>query len=691
MHMTEFSAWQALLLALLLWLPKVCGAQVTVVPAIVDGVRVFSPDDFARFAPRTALDMVQQLPGFTISEADERRGLGQATENVLINGKRISGKTNDAITALGRIPVENVLRIEILEGARLDIPGLSGQVVNIVAASSDGISGQYAWRPQFRFNGVSPRLTAGEASISGAFKDAFDYTVSIENDAFREGEEGDERVFAADDAVLDLRQEQRRISAEVPVLSVALDYTGSDDVFANLDLAYGEFDFTGRERSLRSGDGLPGRVRDLLQTEDEWNLEISGDYAFGLGAGRLKLIGFQRLEHSPTLSQVITDFDDGSSDTGTRFESVADEGESILRSEYNWKTAAGADWQVAAEGAFNFLDVESELQNLDGSGAFVPVALPGATSRVEELRAEVTATYAAALSPTWSLQGSLGGEYSELSQSGMFGQTRSFVRPKGFVALIWRPADGTSLTWRIEREVGQLGFFDFVASVNVDQDNQNAANPDLVPRQSWNGEIVATHDFGEYGSATLRLFGEWVSDIIDQIPIGPDSEAPGNLDSAMLYGLELNGTVLFDALGWNGARLDVDLALQDSSVDDPISGLPRPISGELIRQVEATLRHDIPATAWAYGATWFERREARTVRLDEINRFTATPGDLGVFVEHKDVFGATVNATLSNILDLDERFARTVFSERNNGPVAFREDRVRGFGPILNITVSGTF
>lgn len=680
-----------LLLTVLAATPMSVIAQQATLAEDINGVRTFTPEDFARFAPRTALDMVQQIPGFTISEADERRGLGQATENVLLNGKRISGKTNDAITALGRIPADNVIRIEILEGATLDIPGLSGQVVNIVSANTGGISGRYVWRPEFRFeNNVPARLTAGEASVSGAFN-KFDYTVSVENDSFRSANSGLEQVFDPVNNVIDERDEITRFRGENPVFSVALDYSGDNGNVGNLDLAYGIFDFRRSELSLQSGANQPDRVRDFMNSEDEWNFEGSGDYEFGLGGGRLKVIGFQRFEHSPTLNALRTEFADDSPDTGSRFDRVADEGESIFRAEYYWKTSSGSDWQLSTEGAYNFLDIESELEVLDDNGEFILVDIPGATSRVEELRGEVAATYATPLSSNWSLQTSLGAEYSEISQSGELGQTRSFVRPKGFAALNWQPGENTDVTFRIEREVGQLNFFDFVASVNVDLNNQNESNPDLVPQQSWIGEVVLVQKFGEYGSTNLRVFGELITDITDQIPIGPDGEAPGNIDSATVYGLELNSTLLLDPLGWRGARLDVNLELQGSSVDDPLTGLARRISRSPIRELEIEFRHDIPTTDWAYGAMYFERRQSSVVRLSETRLFISRPGDLGVFLEHKDVFGLTVNAALLNLLDSEERFTRTSFVNRNNGPVAFREERVRTFGPILNFTISGAF
>ena len=70
--------------------------------------RVFTPADFARFAPKSAYDMLVQVPGFTIRGAVVERGLGQASENVLINGQRIANKSGGAIDELQKISASNV-------------------------------------------------------------------------------------------------------------------------------------------------------------------------------------------------------------------------------------------------------------------------------------------------------------------------------------------------------------------------------------------------------------------------------------------------------------------------------------------------------------------------------------------------------------------------------------------------------
>jgi outer membrane receptor for ferrienterochelin and colicins len=81
------------------------------------GKQVYTPADFERFAPKTAYDMLVQVPSFTIRQADQDRGLGQASENVLINGQRIANKTGGAVDELRRIAAASVERIEIVDAS----------------------------------------------------------------------------------------------------------------------------------------------------------------------------------------------------------------------------------------------------------------------------------------------------------------------------------------------------------------------------------------------------------------------------------------------------------------------------------------------------------------------------------------------------------------------------------------------
>ncbi|MES2902881.1 MAG: TonB-dependent receptor plug domain-containing protein, partial [Pseudomonadota bacterium] len=169
--------------------------------------RVYAPVDFARFAPKSALDMVNQVPGFSIRGEDTgSRGLGQASGNVLLNGERISGKSTDPVTALQAIPAGNVTRIEIVDAAEVDVPGLTGQVANVLYKAQSKVSGQYSYRPEFRAYFADPNLTRGDASVSGT-RGPVQYTVSFRNDASRSAAGGPTTIERGDGTLFERRDD----------------------------------------------------------------------------------------------------------------------------------------------------------------------------------------------------------------------------------------------------------------------------------------------------------------------------------------------------------------------------------------------------------------------------------------------------------------------------------------------------
>jgi len=661
--------------------------------AAAQGARTYTAPDFARFAPRSALDMLNNVPGFSIDAGDtDRRGLGQATGNVLINGERFTGRSTDIFTELGRISAANVARIEIVDGATLNISGLTGQVANVVTVSR-GLTGNFAWRPQLRARRTPFRGLDGEVSINGSIDPSTQFTLSARNVSRRNGNAGPEIVVTPAGAILDRRDEVLFVNEDGPRIAGTIRPNFGDGSILNANAAFALFNLDLGEDGFRTGPGQPDRTRILREREREYNYELGGDYEFGLGGGRLKFIGVHRFEHSPYTQTLTTDFSDGRPREGQRFTQTADEAETILRGEYRW-SAGRNEWQASLEGALNRLDVVNNLFTLDPTGTFLPVANAATESVVEERRAEATLTYSRPLSPTLTFQAAVGAEYSELVQSGPNGLSRQFIRPKGFVNLAWRPNADLDVSLRLERAVDQLNFFDFVASSNVSAGTSNAGNANLVPPQRWNAQVQARRNLGPWGTVTGRLYGSLITDIVDIIPIGTTGQSPGNLPgNAFIYGFQLNGTINFDPIGWRGAKLDANLQFQGSSLEDPLTGLRRPFNERMTRQIEMTLRHDIPRTDWAWGVNVFQYRQSEGFRLDQRFRFLDTPGSLGVFVEHKNLFGLTVRASVDNLLDTNESFSRTFFDGRRNSTnsnVLFTEDRDRFYGPVFTISITGT-
>lgn len=672
--------------------PTAAAVSTGLQPSIDNGRQIFQAAQFARFSPRTALDMVAQVPGFAIDTGDDsRRGLGQADQNVLINGQRISGKDNDAFTVLRRIPAGSVVRIEIVDGATLAISGLSGQILNLVTNGASGgkLSGSFRQRSTFRDNGTL--LPEGEISLSGRLGTG-NFTLSLENEPFLQGGAGPEAISDRRGNILFRRDEVVRAEGDRPELSFHFDRTTANGNILNFDIKGQLFDFTEQVDTRRTQTGAADIFELFQGGEDEWNAEISADYEFALGGGRLKLIGLQRLENSDFSDSFGQSFTDGITPAnGSRFDQLVDEGESILRAEYRWRTAGGSDWGISAEGAFNFLDSSGALSTLGSDGIFRPVPLENATSRVEEYRGELLGNWGRTIGKGLTLQLVAGGEYSTISQSGALGQSRSFFRPKGSATLAWAYAPDLDLSLKIERQVGQLNFGDFIASVEVANNVTNAGNPELVPPQSWIATLEANKKLGPWGSLSVTLFGEQISDIVDAVPISATSEARGNLDSATRYGAQLIASILFDPIGWRGAKLDIDARWSDSSLTDPLLGTRRQISQNNIHQYNLTLRHDVPKSDFAWGLGLEGFKSEADIRLDQTADFDILAPFGFAFVEHKDVFGLTVQGWVGNLFGQGERFERVIFVDRRDGPIDFIEDRTRQYGLIYRLTISGTF
>lgn len=650
----------------------------------------FTPEDFARFAPRTALDMARQVPGFAIRDTDDARGLGQADTNVLINGRRISGKSNGPVEALQRIPLDDVVRLEVVDGASLDIGGLSGQVLNVVTRSTGRITGQFRVAPQFRTRGTPAQLLDGRIGIAGGGAKT-EWNLSLDNDSNRRGDEGPERVFNAAGQLIETREEKSNFNSDLINLSGSFTRKADNGNILNLTGEVEALIFSETERSAQTGLVTP-EVRNRLfrRTEDSRSFELGGDYQFTFGPGQLKLIGFYGLEDTPEVANVLTEFADGRAPTGSRFISDTRSGETIARGEYTL-AALGGNLVAAIEGARNFLEIDAELAVRDGAGVLQPTPLPGASARVDEDRIDGGLTYSRALASNLQFQGSLGAEFSRISQSGAFGLSRQFFRPKGFVSLDWKARDGVNLAGRIERVVGQLEFDDFLAGVDLDQDREDGSNGALVPPQSWMSELELSLNLGALGKANLRGFYEDITDIVDQIPLPGGGQAVGNIPSAQRYGIGGDITLLSDGLGWKGTRFDLRFALQDSRVRDPLLTTPRELSGNERVNLRGNLRHDFADKVWAVGGMFDWMDFTPVVRLDEVSRRSQTFGFASVFVENKDVAGLTVRGMIGNLLDRRNKFDRTVFADRAAGLASFSESRRRSFGQIVTLEIEGTF
>lgn len=667
------------------------------VSAVAPATQVFEPTYYAAFAPRSALDMVDQTPGFAIKENGGKRGMGAGDANVLIDSRRIPVKSMTIREALSRIAADRVVRIEITDGARLDVPGLNGQVINVVTRPA-GMSGRWEWNPEFN-EGSSPRLERGRVLVSGNLDD-WAYSLGLSSYAWNGRSAGPETLFNGAAQPIEFRDEVERWSGRRHEVSTALSNETLSGAVSNLGLLFAVNTDGRNELSWRSGSVAGDHLRSYDFDNDGESLKINADHEFAVGPGRLKLIGLSANSSSTPATTTTIAYSGGGAEAGARVQVDKSVEETILRSEYAWSDG-DADWQMALEGAVNKLDTATGYAVLS-NGVYADTPLYGGTSHVEERRTEAALVHGRDIGGGVFMQAVVGAEYSEISQSGANGRVREFVRPKGSLALSWSPAADWNANLRLERSVGQLDFGDFVSSVNLADESgqQQNGNPEIVPEQSWDLALEANGEVGGLGPVRLKLYGRQIEDVNSTLvfarTVNDDGsitviEGPGNLDSAVSYGLDLSGTIPTGAIGIPGGKLDWSASLRDSNIEDGVTGEDRHLSGTRHSHYSVNFRQDLPGTPWAWGLGYQDSSNAPGYGVTQRSYRWDSAGRVGAFIQHKDVIGMNARLNVSNLLDNEERFMRIGHAGTVADPISFVEDRTRASGLHVGLNLSGSF
>jgi hypothetical protein len=258
------------------------------------------------------------------------------------------------------------------------------------------------------------------------------------------------------------------------------------------------------------------------------------------------------------------------------------------------------------------------------------------------------------------------------------------------VSLAWNPASQWEMNLKLQRKVGQLNFFDFLASVDVANNNANGANPELVPPQSWIIQLETIRSLGEHGKIRLNLEAEDVSDLVTQVPISATAEAPGNLDKARRFQVSLDSSLLLDAIGIPGGKLDNFLTWRTTRMRDPLLGTNRQWNGNRAYW-NVDFRQDIPDTKWAWGLFSELQSTNDSYRLDYEEHFGSTRPFGLVFLEHKDLWGLKVRFAVGNVWNSKDQTRSVSYVERRDGPVDYTRSNTITWHPFYQFTFSGTF
>ena len=166
-----------------------CGLLSTsmLTPAIAQedaSVVSYEPDYFLKFEPVSLLDMLQRIPGVPeILNKNRRsrsqRGFGSGGDQILIDGRRLAGKSNNINDALSRISANQVAKIDLIRGAAsgLDVQS-QGLVINITLAEGASKSTTF-WKVYGEYTEGYKFIPQFLVSHSGQ-KGGLEYTITAE-------------------------------------------------------------------------------------------------------------------------------------------------------------------------------------------------------------------------------------------------------------------------------------------------------------------------------------------------------------------------------------------------------------------------------------------------------------------------------------------------------------------------------
>jgi hypothetical protein len=664
-----------------------------------NGRAIFTKGYFDQFSPVTALDMVQRIPGFSMSNGDtSRRGLGDSFGNVLINGTRPSNKSLSLDTVLQRIPIADVERLELIQEA-LPEYNMRGhaRLVNIVLVPGAGNSGSFDARLQMSASGrLGPRGIISYATVVGPVDLTFGLDTGTSGNRIRRRA----TLFDANDVLLEIRRDndQRQYREVIPTAS--LNWTIDERSSLRIDLQGYAWDWHRTQVSFTdepAGNGFAPLRYEQSQTSNEgssylgsvtYNHELSDTVSIQTMA----LLDREVWDDGP---EAYETYDPTAGFLGAFIVSGAGESEeTAFRQTLAWNPDDRHSLEFGGEIAVNARDTSLEIFEDDGV-TITPIVLPVANTRVEETRSEIFVNHTWTVSDTLSVESGLRYEFSEIVQTGDSEQSRSFAYPKPSVTLNWRLDDQNRLRFTARRDVDQLDFGKFASSVDIADNNATLGNPDYVPQRTWTLETELERRFGDDGSLSIQLGYDLIEDLDGWIPITTPTgvyDAPGNIGDGTILRVTANLTTPLDELGLTNAVIDIFAEWYDTNVADPLTGEDRHFSYYREWELAFDFRQTFPELQLAWGWDYHWVTDGETFRAQEYRVQGSTDGDLDLYIETTRWGGVTARLGVDAVFNNGDDRERVFYTgSRADGIVRATEFRNESSGQTWYLQVRGTF
>ncbi len=638
---------------------------------------------FAAAQANTARDMIGRLPGFVFDDGDSVRGFAGAAGNVLIDGARPTSKNDDLDSILRRVPASQVERIDVIRGgaAGIDMQGKT-VVANVVRKTGSSVTGLIHIAdnlvvndgrhiPTLRLETTrrdGPRALEASLTVSGYIDDSDGDGRRVQ----RVPGGGPPTLVSHVNTEGNGQQIIATAAYETPLMGGSLRINGQ--------LFHDRFTYD----EIVDDHGPPGgSVEHDRQPKDQ--AEFGARYSRALTArASIEALFIQQLQEE----RYRSDFEEPGS--AALFNEHHTNGESIARAVLTYRANGKLTFKTGGEFAYNWLDSDTRYA-VNG----VPVPLPAANVEVTEKRGEVFGQTTWRATSSLNVEAGMRFEFSTIASSGDVVLEKSLYFAKPRLAVTWSPNDRNQFRARIEREVSQLDFNDFVASQSLNTGAVRAGNPNLDPQEAWVYEAAYERRFWGSGAATVTIRHSDLTNVVDRAPIydpsGAVYDAPGNIGEGTKDELMLNLTLPLSRFGVKNGLLRGQGTWRWSEVTDPATGRTREITKLKPLEWEGHFSQDLPRWKATWGLDAFSAWRQTYYRLTEIEDDKLRTWVV-LYAEVRPRRDLSLRAEIDNLFSRGyERILQEYAGPRGSNPLVSTDTRELKFGPEIYLRVRKTF
>ncbi|HEX8987828.1 MAG TPA: TonB-dependent receptor [Rhodocyclaceae bacterium] len=615
---------------------------------------IVTRQDIENMGALTVSDVMGKLPGVDAgtpgadgSMAMRSRGMARDSVQILIDGERIAGSARMAQAMVGRLPSTELDRVEIVRGASAEFGGNAPVSVNLVfkkARSKDSTALKVA--AGFRNNEPNTQFSFSKGGGDKEFM--WMVPVTVNHHEMPAGKD----VARTDSTGIDQADSERGATRiNEMVLSPRFTWKSGTDSFTVSPSLFRAFGKRGNDAS-RIDYATPANGydrRDNERNRTEFNriraegemvrggVKYSGRFA-GSNGGRDADVTRTSLSNAGITTV--------STDSTRRRESDAN---GMFR--LDW--AAGSHALAAALEGMRHHRNDTETN----TGSIVGDETHSGWDRQWSLW--VQDEWAAARGVT--LTGGLRGEFIDYA---MDGTGRSYDKLLPSIAVRWEPADqwvlrsslGAGIKPPRLEELSNLPVYSI--AVNTPTEPDRRGNPSLRAERSVNLEAVVErylpNEMGVFGAnAYLRKTQDFTERRVT-LEGARWVERPWNEGDATHWGLEVDGKLRTDNLGWKGATLRAHLTLPRSRVHDERLGIAREARETPRYLLSAGIDQTLPA-GMSLGASMQHSGPVRTEVPGEQSYVTQRRTVVDAYVLRRLSMNLNLRLSLQNVFKADTR------------------------------------